>query len=152
MLIKYIFYYICLVMLGFCPKCGSDLMVKSGYVASRQRYMCKKCGYYFSVNNRGKAQHVKRHAIHLYLEGKGFRSIGRLLGVSNVTVLKWVRNMFGDVPKIRNDYRHVDKIGYKQVGDFVLSRKDKVGKGWLLIGIDENNPVTCWVTDEKEIK
>ena len=30
-------------------------------------------------------------AIHLYLENMGFRAIGRVLEVSNVSVLKWIR-------------------------------------------------------------
>ena len=30
-------------------------------------------------------------ALHLYLENMGFRAIGRVLGVSNVTVLNWIR-------------------------------------------------------------
>ena len=33
----------------------------------------------------------KRMATHLYLEGMGLRSIGRVLDVHNVTVLNWVR-------------------------------------------------------------
>jgi uncharacterized protein YjcR len=34
---------------------------------------------------------IRLDALNLYLEGLSFRSIGRLLGISNVTVLKWVR-------------------------------------------------------------
>ncbi|KAA6334071.1 hypothetical protein EZS27_017586 [termite gut metagenome] len=33
---------------------------------------------------------MKKQALHLYLEGLGFRSIGKLLGVSNATVLNWI--------------------------------------------------------------
>ena len=39
---------------------------------------------------------MKKQALHLYLEGMGFRAIGRFLGVSNVAVLKWIRN-FGEL-------------------------------------------------------
>ena len=38
---------------------------------------------------------MKRQALELYLEGMGFRAIGRVLKVSNVTVLKWIR-AFGE--------------------------------------------------------
>ena len=34
---------------------------------------------------------VRQQALKLYLEGLGFRAIGRELNVSNVTVLNWVR-------------------------------------------------------------
>ena len=37
-----------------CPNCGSQDYVKSGIVAERQRYKCKKCNYYFTVNKLGK--------------------------------------------------------------------------------------------------
>ena len=38
---------------------------------------------------------IRLQALKLYLEGLGFRSIGRILAVSNVTVLKWIRT-FGE--------------------------------------------------------
>ena len=38
---------------------------------------------------------MKKLALQLYLVGFGFRSIGRVLGVSNVTVLNWIR-AFGE--------------------------------------------------------
>ena len=34
---------------------------------------------------------VRKLAIAMHLEGVGFRAIGRLLGISNVAVLLWVR-------------------------------------------------------------
>ncbi|MCL2287996.1 MAG: hypothetical protein FWC33_02270 [Candidatus Bathyarchaeota archaeon] len=30
-----------------CKKCDSEKTVKSGIVGGRQRFRCKKCGYYF---------------------------------------------------------------------------------------------------------
>lgn len=39
---------------------------------------------------------MKQKAVHLYLEGMGFRGIGRILGVSNVAVLKWI-NLAADM-------------------------------------------------------
>lgn len=41
-----------------------------------------------SEHARGMPMEMKRQALHLYLEGLGFRAIGHLLGVSNVAVLK----------------------------------------------------------------
>lgn len=137
-------------MLFECPKCRSALLIKSGIVLSKQRYKCKKCGYSFTVNNRGRAVHIKRHAIYLYMEGKGLRAIGRMLGVSNVAVLKWIRNYVDKSQQFRNDPRHVDKINYDEVAEFINKRKELVNSGWLLIGIDENNPVTCWITNNKK--
>ena len=30
-----------------CKRCGSNNCVKSGFVRTKQRYLCKDCGYYF---------------------------------------------------------------------------------------------------------
>jgi transposase len=69
-----------------CPKCKSDEKNKDGVVKGRQRYKCKDCGFRYTVVSGSKAKplHVTKLALQLYLEGFGFRSIGRFLGVSNV--------------------------------------------------------------------
>ena len=41
---------------------------------------------------------MKRFALKLYLEGMGFRAIGRILNVSNVAVLKWIRKFGEELP------------------------------------------------------
>ena len=76
-----------------CPKCKSDKKIKAGFIKDRQRYKCKECGYHFTVELKSTAKPIsmKKTALHLYLEGLGFRSIGRFLGVSNVSVLQWIR-------------------------------------------------------------
>ena len=37
-----------------CPKCHSNSYVKSGIIKGRQRYKCKDCNYYFTVQKLGK--------------------------------------------------------------------------------------------------
>ncbi|MEZ5837386.1 MAG: hypothetical protein R3D03_16930 [Geminicoccaceae bacterium] len=44
---------------------------------------------------------IRRRALQLYLEGMGFRAIGRVLGVSNVAVLKWIRAFGEEVERMR---------------------------------------------------
>jgi len=71
-----------------CPRCNSESYVRDGVVQGKQRYYCKHCQYRYRVKARGKSQSQKRQAIELYLEGLGFRSIERLLGISNVTIMR----------------------------------------------------------------
>ncbi len=71
-----------------CPKCKSENFRKDGIVKKKQRYRCKEYNFRFTVEQVGKPNKLKRDALILYLEGSGFRSIGRILGVSNVTILK----------------------------------------------------------------
>ena len=77
-----------------CPKCNCSTSVKSGKIKDRQRYKFKECGYNYTVliKSSAKPKSLKRQALHLYLEGLGFCSIGRLLGFSNVSVLNWIRD------------------------------------------------------------
>ncbi|MCP3660664.1 MAG: IS1 family transposase, partial [Bacteroidetes bacterium] len=70
-----------------CPKCNKANCIKDGFMRGKQRKKRKKCNYKHTVKHRSgtATPEIKRHALHLYLEGLGFRSIGRLLNFSNVS-------------------------------------------------------------------
>ena len=74
------------VMMLNCPRCTSANKVKSGLKEGRQRYKCKQCRYLFTVAQKSDTATTdqRRLALTLYLEGLGFRSIGRVLGFSHV--------------------------------------------------------------------
>ena len=74
-----------------CPKCEARGCVKDGIVKGKQRYLCHVCEYRHTVRHRGKSPALKRQALELYLEGLGFRSIGRLLNCSHVAVYTWIK-------------------------------------------------------------
>ena len=63
-----------------CPRCASPNKVKSGMKDGRQRYKCKSCRYLFTVAQKSDTAtpDQRRLALTLYLEGLGFRSIGRV--------------------------------------------------------------------------
>jgi transposase-like protein len=76
-----------------CPKCESIKVVKSGVINKRQRYKCKACSYFFTVNKIGKnidSYYVVK-ALQLYIEGISYREIERLLGISHVSIMNWVK-------------------------------------------------------------
>ena len=64
-----------------CPKCNSEKYIKDGIVKRKQRYKCKLCNFRYTVDQKSTAKplSLKRLALQLYLEGLGFRSIGRVL-------------------------------------------------------------------------
>ncbi len=76
-----------------CKHCGGSEYVKNGMVCGRQRYRCKGCGCNFTnTPRRGKPAGMKALAVLLYAMGNAsFCMIARLLGVSDVAVLKWIR-------------------------------------------------------------
>ena len=55
-----------------------------------------------TVQPRGKEAHLKRQAVELYLEGLGFRSIGRFLQVSHVAVYHWIRRFGEKLEELRS--------------------------------------------------
>ena len=76
----------------FCTKCGSENVLKSGFVKSEQRYRCKECGRQFvPTRHHGKSETQKLTAILLYINGLSLRTIARLIHVTATAVLKWVR-------------------------------------------------------------
>ena len=94
-----------------CTRCGSINKVKRGVVNGRQRYTCKDCGYNYTVAQKStsKPDSVKRQALALYLvrkdslgEGLGFRSIGRILKVSHVSVYNWIKSYGSKLENIRS--------------------------------------------------
>jgi len=136
-----------------CPKCKGSNVTKDGKAKGKQRYFCKICKLHYTVEYKaGITPNIKRLALTLYLEGLGFRSIERILGVSNVTVMNWVRKYgekFNELPPPEEKIQHVEM---DELWTFVGSKKKKSGFGWLLttwnedgcntyVGIEQQKPV-----------
>lgn len=77
-----------------CKHCGSDQLVKNGYVREKQRYLCKECcGTSREGNDREKytiEQKIK--VIKLYTENMGLRSIERVEKIPASLLVYWIRN------------------------------------------------------------
>jgi len=88
-----------------CPRCKSSNHKTNGKISGRQRYQCCDRGYNYSVELKSTASSnsVKRHALQLYLEGFGVRSTGRLLGVSHVSVQKWIKKFGQDLEDLKSE-------------------------------------------------
>ena len=131
-----------------CPKCGSEEYCKDGIVKGRQRFKCKKCNYHYTVAQKSdvKSIETKRLAFEMYLEGIGFRAIGRILNVSYVTVFQWVKkwgeNM--ELPK-RNETIAVDEMH-----TYVSQKKTTDGYGLLLIDMEKGLSLLSVATDQQQ--
>ena len=84
-----------------CKRCGGADYAKNGLARGHQRYRCRGCGCNFTDTPlRGKPAAMKALAVLLYGMGNmSFSMIGRLLGVSDVAVLKWVRAEASALPE-----------------------------------------------------
>jgi len=133
-----------------CPKCNSSNFVKDGTVKNRQRYLCKKCRYHYSVKERGKPVGLKKMAVELYLEGLGYRSIERILKVSNVSVMHWIKSFGKQVEAYRKPKGTIDIIELDELQTCVSSKKAIARSGFLLIGLDNNILTSCLVKGKRK--
>ena len=64
-----------------------------------------------SYEKTSKPDSLKRKALQFYLEGLGFRSIGRFLGISHVSVCQWIKQFGAKLRPIKRsgNYAHVKK-------------------------------------------
>jgi transposase-like protein/IS1 family transposase len=130
-----------------CPKYSCVSRVKSGIIKDRQRYKCKDCGcnYTIEVKSTGKSKLIKKQALHLYLEGLSFRAIGRILGVSNVSVLNWIRCFGKEVQALHSASQAIKMVEVDEMHTYVGSTKTATGSGLLLIdmGIEDRRHPTA---------
>ena len=123
-----------------CPKCFHDKSTKDGFVKEVQRYKCSTCKYKYTVEikSTAKPKSMKKQALQLYLEGLGFRSIGRFLGVSNVSVLNWIRSFGTEVASLKSEESTIEIVELDEMPSYLGSKKTTVGYGLLLIGLEKN--------------
>ena len=114
-----------------CPKCGRDERVKNGFHRGKQRYKCKCCGCNYTGTKNGYPEHVKRQAIKYYLKGNGFRRIERLMHVSHVSVINWVKKAAENIRKNENlknrkvDVLELDEMCINLKKNLALDRRGK---------------------------
>ncbi|OAV63896.1 Transposase [Bacteroidales bacterium Barb6XT] len=121
-----------------CPKYGSDHKSKDGAVSGRQRYLCKQCGYHYTAVQKSdvKPAEVRRMALEMYLEGLGFRAIGRLLKISYGTVYRKIKD-YGSKESLPQNTSAVEAVESDEMHTYVGSKKTIVGYGLLLTDLEK---------------
>jgi transposase-like protein len=129
-----------------CPRCYSEKLTKSGVVKDRQRYKCKDCNYCFTVNKLGKKidNYYIIKALQLHLEGVSYREIERLLGISHVSVMNWVKQYKIKAPE-NTEYRPTYKIlNHKELSEFFQKRENLSGYGMVVTEIGDKYMLIKW--------
>ncbi|MDY0388123.1 MAG: IS1 family transposase, partial [Methanolobus sp.] len=110
-----------------CPRCKSSSHKKNGMTAGLQRYKCHDCGYNYSVELKSTAfpESVKRQALQLYLEGLGFRSIGRYLGVSHVSVYNWIKKFGQELEDLKSENK-ISIVELDEMHTYIGNKKNIV--------------------------
>ena len=129
-----------------CPQCQSDKIIKSGIINDRQRYKCKSCNYFFTVNKLGKQidHYYVTKALQLYLEGLSYREIERILGVSHVTVMNWVKKR--NIKRVlQTDYHPTYKIFTSdELSKFFSKRENIKGAGVIVTELGDKFMLIKW--------
>jgi len=103
--------------------------VKSGVIQDHQRYKCKECLYLYTVPHKydTATPAQRRMAVTLYLEGLGFRSIGRILGFSHVAIYQWIKALGEEVAQMKRPSAQIVELD--ELHSYVGHKK-------LLLGLD----------------
>lgn len=129
-----------------CPRCENNAVIKSGIVNDRQRFTCKKCNYNFTVGKLGKQidDYYVIKALQLYLEGVSYREIERLLGVSHVSVMNWVKKYKVKAPE-RYDYHPTYQIlNHEELITLMREKTFLQGSGMVITELGDKFMLIKW--------
>ena len=129
-----------------CPKCAAAGTVRNGIINNRQRFKCKQCQYNFTVEKLGKgiSSYYVVKALQLHIEGVGFREIERLLGVSHVSVMNWVKKYQIKAPDNRDYHPTYRVLNHKELAEFVATRSNMEGAGMIITELGDKFMVIRW--------
>ncbi len=129
-----------------CPNCGSGEYIKSGVVNNRQRYKCKSCSYFFSVNKIGKKidDYYVNKALQLYLEGLTYREIERILGISHVSIMNWVKKYNIKRPFNSNYHPTYKILNAPELSTYFQEVKNLSGAGVVVTELGDKFMLIKW--------
>lgn len=130
----------------FCPSCNHDKSIKSGIVNQRQRYKCKKCNYNYTVNKIGKKidDYYVNKALQLYLEGLTYREIERIIGVSHVSIMNWVKKYNITRPQQTNHHPTYKILNADELAKYFSDSENLKGSGALVTELGDKFMLIKW--------
>jgi len=129
-----------------CPNCDAENSIKSGVIKDRQRYKCKSCNYFFTVDKIGKKidDYYVNKALQLYLEGLTYREIERILGISHVSVMNWVKK-YGVKRPYRSNYHPSYKIlSAQELSNYFADTSKIKGAGAIVTELGDKFMLIRW--------
>lgn len=129
-----------------CPRCQNQQTIKSGVIKERQRYYCKKCQYYFTVNKLGKKidDYYVTKALQLYLEGISYREIERIIGVSHVTVSNWVKEFKVRKPAHAGYHPTYKIFSHMELVEYLKNKEQLSGAGMIITELGDKFMLIKW--------
>ncbi len=129
-----------------CPNCLSTSYIKAGIINNRQRYKCKDCNYYFTVNKLGKKidGYYVNKALQLYLEGLTYREIERILGVSHVSIMNWVKKYNIKRPYNSNYHPTYKILNANELAKFFSESENLIDSGVIVTALGDKFMLIKW--------
>ncbi|MBA4198629.1 MAG: hypothetical protein C0459_13860 [Chitinophaga sp.] len=130
----------------YCPRCKSEDITKSGIVKERQRFLCKACKYHFTVEKEGKSidPYYVIKALQLHIEGVTYREIERILGVSHVSVMNWVKKYKIKAPE-NYDYHPTYKVlTLTELSVFIANPANLKNSGMMITELGDKYMMIKW--------
>ena len=136
-----------------CPNCNASEFVKAGIISKRQRFRCKKCNYFFTVNKAGKQidEYFVNKALQLYLEGLTYREIERILGVSHVSIMNWVRKFNIKRPNYQNYFPTYKICKHHELVEYLQKPENLQNSGFIITEVGEKFMVIKWEKFKKTV-
>ena len=129
-----------------CPKCQNSKIVKSGIIKDRQRFLCKNCNYFFTVNKLGKKidDYYVTKALQLYLEGLSYREIERILRVSHVSISNWVKEFKIKKPAHPNYHPTYKIYNHLELVEYLKNKEQLSGAGMIITELGDKFMLIKW--------
>ncbi|GEL10839.1 hypothetical protein SAMN05192550_0109 [Flavobacterium glycines] len=129
-----------------CPKCQNNKIVKSGIINNKQRYLCKNCNYFFTVNKIGKKidDYYVTKALQLYLEGLSYREIERIIGVSHVSISNWIKSFNIKKPTNSNYHPTYKILNHLELIEYIRNKETLSGAGMIITELGDKFMAIKW--------
>ena len=90
----------------------------------QQRYQCKACRYRYTVKKKSdvRSEETRQQAQDMYLEGLGFRVIGRVLNVSHTAVCYWIKQA-GKSVELPVEEKDIEVVEVDELHTYVNKKK-----------------------------
>ena len=139
-------------MISHCPGCGSATRSKDGIIKGRQRWKCKGCNKRYTVERPSDVRppETRRLALELYLEGLGFRAIGRVLKVSYVTVFGWIKEYGSKAAELKSE-EAIEVVELDEMHTYIGNKKITAGYGLLLIDMESGSSLLSVDAEGKQL-
>ena len=86
----------------------------------------------------------------LYLEGLGFRSIGRMLNVSHVSIFNWIKQYGQSLDLLQNNHE-ICVTEIDEMHSYIGSKKMQSGSRLLLIDMRKNSSASLLAIERQKL-